>query len=99
GLRHHEPHRILEDERQEDSEEHDQEDVADLPERSHDPDRGDHDQDRAYGQQDLGALELARAHGADSTPGSGRRNRAGSVTTGSARLGRTRWAARPRSSR
>ena len=54
-LRHHEAHGVLEDESEEDADEHDEERVADRPERDREPDDGEHGEQRARREQELDA--------------------------------------------
>ena len=61
-LRHHEPHRELEHEREEDADEDDQEGVADGHERRHHGERGNHEHDRPQRQHELHPTALARLH-------------------------------------
>ena len=55
GLRHHEAHRVLEHEPEEDPDEHDQERVADRPERGEHAERGGDEQDRPHREDELDA--------------------------------------------
>jgi hypothetical protein len=64
-LCHHEAHRILEDEPEEDADEDDQKCVADGSERAHEPDRSDDDQQGPHRQQKLDAPRVGSLHGAE----------------------------------
>ena len=63
-LRHHEANRILEDEREEDADEHDQERVADRRECDGEAERPEHEEQRAHRQEELDASRVRRVHGA-----------------------------------
>ena len=54
-LRHHEAHGVLEDESEENPDEHDEERVADRPERDREPDDGENGEQRARREQELDA--------------------------------------------
>ena len=71
-LRHHDAHRVLEDERQEDPDEDDQERVADLPDRRRHGDDGSDEQHRAQREDDLDAPRPTRLHPPDCTTPGGR---------------------------
>ena len=64
GLLHHEAHRVLEDEREEDADEHDEEGVADRREGHGEAERPQHEEQRAHRQEKLDASRVRRVHGA-----------------------------------